>query len=71
MSEIIKYSISNPSEFTYWIATEGGEFKLTGGVSPSQVCDLNYTDVEEYRDREEWVAALESYGVDTDDIPKK
>jgi len=71
MSETIKYSISKPSEFTYWIATENGEFRLLGGVGPTQVADFKYADVEEYTDRDEWVAALEAYGVDTDDIPKK
>ena len=33
--------------------------------------DYKYADVEEYTDRDEWIAALEAYGVDTDDIPKK
>ena len=71
MSEIIKHTISKPSQLTYWIATENGEFRLLGAVAPTQVADFKYADVEEYTDRDEWLAALEAYGVDTDDIPKK
>ena len=70
MSTIIKHSISKPSEFTYWIATENGEFKLLGGVGPNQVCDLKYADVEEYTDEQEWLDALEAYGVDIEELRK-
>jgi len=68
MSTTIKYSISKPSEFTYWIATEEGVLKLYGGVGPTQVCDFKYADVEEYTDEQEWLEALETYGVDIEEL---
>ena len=70
MSETIKYSISKPSEFTYWIATENGEFRLLGGVGPTQVADFKYADVEEYTDEQEWLDALTALGVDVEEIKK-
>jgi hypothetical protein len=67
----IGYSIHKPTDFIYWIALEEGELKLYGGVGPNQVCDIKYTDVQEYTNEQEWIDALVALGVDVEQIMKK
>ena len=71
--------ISKPEVTTYWISYgpigswygfvfgNRGELKHYGEVSPTQVMETKWVEVDQYTSREEWKTVLLSKGIDPDD----
>jgi hypothetical protein len=59
-------TINKPLQETYYILTEGGNYKGHGSIGTKQVLDTIW-DITEYTDRDQWLVDMyNDYGIEVE-----